>query len=362
MHSQQLRYSSGFTKKLVLAFTLTFIAAPCLLKTETAVAQTSISKGESSVNTPTSTSAKRVELARGVTYERIDIDDKAHAHVVYVDTARGALSIKPYMSESIETTSSAAAKNNAIVAINAGFFNLSDGESTSYITLNGKQLCEPKHNMALVNNEGLKPFLTKIFNRSELRFLIDKKSKIHMIVQAHTDAVPAGLKLLDSIQAGPQLLPKYTARDEAFVRRPPGATKDADSIGTNMRAARTAFGITNSGQAVLVCVEGRKTKEFAEGISLPNLAEFMRRIGCESAINFDGGTSTTMVLNITPEMAAAMGVSKKTPGGDQVSSILSKTNGSSNLKTGDSVSQLVSVVASSPERRVRSMIYVTPIK
>ncbi|MBX3138745.1 phosphodiester glycosidase family protein [Candidatus Obscuribacterales bacterium] len=312
------------------------------------------------MSTTSSANGKRLELAKGVTYERVDIDDKARAHVVFVDTTRGAVAIKPYMSDSIETTSSAAAKNNAIVAINAGFFNLSDGESTSYITLGGKQLCEPKHNAALVNNEGLKPFLTNIFNRSELRFLIDKNSKVHMKVQAHSDAAPAGYRVVDSIQAGPQLLPKYTAREEAFVRRPPGAAKDADSIGTNMRAARTAFGITKNGQAVLVCVEGRKTKEFSEGISLPNLAEFMRRIGCESAINFDGGTSTTMVLSARPEIAAAIGVSKKTDTGNQSCDTLSTSQSAS--QTEGKSPQLVTVVASSPERRVKSIIYVTPIK
>lgn len=362
MQLQQLRLPSVVSLKLSFAISLILLAAPCVSKTETVAAQTSTSKGDDPVNTFLPTSGKRVQLAKGVTYERVEIDDKAHAHIVYVDTTGGAVAIKPYMSESIETTSSAAAKNNAIVAINAGFFNLSDGESTSYIVLNGKQLCEPKHNAALVNNEGLKPFLTKIFNRSELRFLIDKNSKMHMTIQAHSDAVPAGLKVLDSIQAGPQLLPKYTARDEAFVRRPPGATKDADSIGTNMRAARTAFGITKAGKAVLVCVEGRRTKEFAEGISLPNLAEFMRRIGCESAINFDGGTSSTMVLNISPQMAAALGLSKQLTGYEVNSSSLSTTSSSQSANAGEPSTQLVTVVSSSPERRVRSMIYVTPTK
>jgi exopolysaccharide biosynthesis protein len=332
------------------------VLTAALLKTESAGAQTR----NDSVSTINSRSGRSVEIARGVTYEQIDIDDKAHAHVVTVDTTSGAVAIKPYMSDTIETTSSAAAKNNAIVAINAGFFNLSDGESTSYITLGGKQLCEPKHNGALVNNEGLKPFLTKIFNRSELRFLFDKNGKMQMKVQPHSDSPPAGLKLIDSIQAGPQLLPKYTAKEEAFVRRPSGATKDADSIGTNMRAARTAFGITRSGKAVMVCVEGRKTKEFAEGISLPDLAEFMRRIGCEAAINFDGGTSTTMVLNITPEIAKAMGVSNKVVTGSQSCDTLSTTAKRSGAA--QSAPELVTVVTSSPERRVKSVIYVTPAK
>jgi hypothetical protein len=310
------------------------------------------------VKTSEKTTDGRIQLSKGITYQRIKIDDLAMAHVVSIDTTNGGYAIKPYMSDATETTSTAAAKNNAIVAINAGFFNLSDGESTSYIVLNGKQMCEPKHNSALVNNAGLKPFLTKVFNRSELRFLTDKKGKMHMRVQPHGDHPPSGLSLVDSMQAGPQLLPNYTAREEAFVRRGPGATKDSDSIGTNMRAARTAFGITKSGTAVIVCVAGKRTKEFSEGISLPGLAEFMRRLGCESAINFDGGTSTTMVLKVFPEIAATMGISTDMPTSESTA-----TDGLAQVaKAPEGSPQLVTVVSSTPERKVKSMIYVTPVK
>lgn len=305
-----------------------------------------------------------VELADGVVYQRMQIDPLATAHVVAIDTTNGAWAIKPYMSDAIETTSQAVLKTNALLAVNAGFFNLSDGESTSYIVLNGKQVCEPKHNSALVNNAGLKPFLAQVFNRSELRFLKDKTGTINMKVQAHFDRCPEGMKVIDSIQAGPQLLPSYTAREEAFVRRAPGSTKDSDSIGTNMRAARTAFGITPDGRAIVVCVQGRKTKEFAEGISLPALAEFMRRLGCDSAINFDGGTSTTLVLQVPPEKASRINsMNAVNSSNASTVSIPTEINGSSASSKSASISkQLITVVASTPERKVKSMIYVTPAK
>lgn len=329
---------------------LTIIAFPSAEALDEAMSKSSLSNS--------------VELANGVVYQRMQIDPLATAHVVTIDTTRGAWSIRPYMSDATETTSQAALKTNALLAINAGFFNLSDGESTSYIVLDGKQLCEPKHNSALVNNAGLKPFLTQVFNRSELRFLKDKNGKINMKVQAHFDKVPAEVKLIDSIQAGPQLLPSYTAREEAFVRRAPGATKDSDSIGTNMRAARTAFGITTDGRAIIVCVQGRKTKEFAEGISLPALAEFMRRLGCDTAINFDGGTSTTLVLQVPPEKASRINsLNAVNSSNASTVSTPAETNSSSAPSKSASVSkQLITLVASTPERKVKSMIYVTPAR
>ncbi len=291
---------------------------------------------------------KSIPLAKGVMYRCIEIDPLAIAHVVSIDTAGSDWSIKPYICDKTATTSEMASKVDAIAAVNAGFFNLSDGESASYIVIDGKQVCEPRHNMALVNNQGLKPFLTQIFNRSEVRALKDKNGKWEYKIQARSDATPDKLKLIHSLQAGPQLLPKLTSRPEAFVRTPPGG-KVVDSIGTNMRAARTGLGIGNGGTLHLVCVQGRRTKEFSEGISLSGLSEFMRQLGCNSAINFDGGTSTTMVLRVPPELREALkqglGVTE-----NNEQSAGNPARGGSGFQT---------IVSSTPERKVKSILYLT---
>jgi len=161
-----------------------------------------------------------------------------------------------------------------------------------------------------------------------------------MRIQPHVDHVPRGYKLIDSLQAGPQLLPNFTARPEAFIRYP-ASGKEVDSIGSSMRAGRTAFGIKDDGTAVIVCVRGRRTTEFAEGISLPQLADFMRRLDCTSAINFDGGTSTTMVV-ILPREEVTQDSTLEAQAAD-----LDKTC----LKT---------IVSSSPERKVKTILYVAP--
>lgn len=236
-----------------------------------------------------------VLLHKGILYKSLRTESGAVAHVVLVDTKCGAVRARTHLSDTTETTSFMAAKEKALVAVNGGYFNLSDGESASYVFVDGKQLCEPKHNMALVNNPGLIPFLPRIFNRSEIRFLKGPGGRRIMRIQAHDDPLPAGCKLVDSLQAGPELWPRLTAREEAFIR---GNGKEVDSIGSALKTARTACGITNSGELLIVCVEGRKTKEFSEGVSLEELAAFIRRFACTAAINFDGGSSTTMVLRL----------------------------------------------------------------
>jgi hypothetical protein len=60
--------------------------------------------------------------------------------------------------------------------------------------------------------------------------------------------------------------------------------------------ARTAVGITNEGELVIVVVDGRDTPN-PEGLSLTGLAELMIENGCHTAIDLDGGGSTTLAVN-----------------------------------------------------------------
>ena len=62
----------------------------------------------------------------------------------------------------------------------------------------------------------------------------------------------------------------------------------------NKRHPRTAAGVDASGKLLLVTVDGRA--EWSCGVSLPELAAIMKRLGAVNAINFDGGGSTTMFL------------------------------------------------------------------
>jgi exopolysaccharide biosynthesis protein len=56
---------------------------------------------------------------------------------------------------------------------------------------------------------------------------------------------------------------------------------------------RTAIGIIGEGHLVFVVSDGRTSE--SEGLSLYELAEFMQRLGVQTAYNLDGGGSSTMV-------------------------------------------------------------------
>jgi exopolysaccharide biosynthesis protein len=63
-------------------------------------------------------------------------------------------------------TSKVVLDEKALFGVNGGYFNLSNGESTSYVVLKGTVCADPTKNLALTENPKLKPFLTQIYNRS----------------------------------------------------------------------------------------------------------------------------------------------------------------------------------------------------
>ena len=58
---------------------------------------------------------------------------------------------------------------------------------------------------------------------------------------------------------------------------------------------RTAAGTTPEGDLILLVVDGRQL--ISRGVDLPELADIMLQLGCEDAINLDGGGSSALVVN-----------------------------------------------------------------
>lgn len=61
------------------------------------------------------------------------------------------------------------------------------------------------------------------------------------------------------------------------------------------RAPRTAVGVTATGDLLIAAVDGRSATE-SVGLSLSELADLMRELGTQDAMNLDGGGSTAFVL------------------------------------------------------------------
>ena len=84
-------------------------------------------------------------------------------------------------------------------------------------------------------------------------------------------------------------------RDGANVATRAPADEGTISRNAEVRHPRTAVGFSrDSSTLFLVTVDGRSTA--SAGMTLVELADFMRELGAWQALNFDGGGSTTMVI------------------------------------------------------------------
>jgi len=235
-----------------------------------------------------------------VRYYEFKTDNGSTAHLIVVNTKSNKVWLRPYVNTPSCPTSNAASMTDAIAAVNGGYFNLSNGQSASYVTVDGKTICDPHTNPALITNQKLLPSMPAILNRTEARFLHDKSGQYSIQIARHNAPLPRDSQLLDSLQSGPQLLPDLSEREEAFLRKDVDG-KETDSIGAHKTAARTAFGTTADGHAMILCIAGNKQDEFSSGMTLCDVASLLKRLGCIHAMNFDGGTSTTMVVALSDE-------------------------------------------------------------
>lgn len=213
------------------------------------------------------------------------------AHILLIPANSGFL-VTPALSQKVATVEEFAQKHQAVAILNAGFFDPANQKSTSYIVIQGKLVANPKENERLVNNPNLKPYLSQIFNRSEFRRYLCGQT-IRYSIALHSQSPPAGCQLVDAIGAGPRLLPELTLVKEGFVDN----ANKRDALGSNQPNARTAVGITRDGSVVLVMVAQKPSVPVNSGVSLPALADLMKTLGADKAMNLDGGSSSSFYYN-----------------------------------------------------------------
>nr|WP_196509874.1 phosphodiester glycosidase family protein [Nostoc sp. NZL] len=213
------------------------------------------------------------------------------AHILLIP-ANSKFLVTPALSQKVSTVEEFAHKHRAVAILNAGFFDPANQKSTSYVVLQGKLVADPKENERLVNNPNLKPYLSQIFNRAEFRRYLCGQT-ISYSIALHSQSPPVGCHLVDAIGAGPRLLPELTSVKEGFVDN----SNKRDVLGSNQPNARTAVGITRDGSVILVMVAQKPSAPANSGISLPALADFMKTLGADKAMNLDGGSSSSLYYN-----------------------------------------------------------------
>ena len=169
----------------------------------------------------------------------------------------------------LRTVSDFANANNALAAVNGNFFDINNGGAVDFTKDEGRVINENKtpenrklafHQKAAIVIEKGKPAIVKW----------DGFANWEENLQQETIMLNGPLLMLNNV---PERL-------------------DSSSSFTITRHPRTCVGITKRGKVIMLVADGRNAN--AQGLNLFELAKIMRWLGCVSAINFDGGGSTTL--------------------------------------------------------------------
>jgi exopolysaccharide biosynthesis protein len=171
-------------------------------------------------------------------------------------------------------TSIQAQSAGALAAVNAGFFNVKNGGSVSYLKTAGR----------IVDMDTAKKWI----RNSNLNgaILIRSSEEIYIGKIMSNSWFDSHSEYEDILVTGPLLVEKGTL-----------SNMPKTSLVTNTHP-RTAIGTRNCRKIIIVTIDGRTSE--AAGMTLEELAEMMMLLKCKDAINLDGGGSTTMWINNKP--------------------------------------------------------------
>lgn len=228
-------------------------------------------------------------LATSELHYRVYSEPTSTVHVVTIPVESNYI-ITTGITDNLKAIADLATKNNAVAAINGGYFDPQNGKTTSYIIQQGNLVADPRTNERLIDNPDLEPYLGKILDRAQFRRYRCGESTRYDIT-SHTAAIPNSCILQDALGAGPQLLPVDTSVAEGFT-----AYEDdkliRDAIGRDALNARSAIAITSEDDVILAMVQQQDSTYL--GMSLPDLAAFLRSLGAIKAMNLDGGSSSSL--------------------------------------------------------------------
>lgn len=189
----------------------------------------------------------------------IYVADITVSDVSYLKTA---LASNTYGRNITDNTSNIASDNNAILAINGDYYG---ARQSGYVIRNG----------SLYRNSSGNRDALAIMKNGEFKFVTEGETSAETLLQNGA---------LQVFSFGPVLL------EDSSI-----SVSENEEVGMAMASnPRTAIGYLGKNHYVFVVSDGR-TSESA-GLSLYELASFMKSLGVSDAYNLDGGGSSTMVF------------------------------------------------------------------
>lgn len=172
------------------------------------------------------------------------------------------------------TVSKQVSGTDAFAAVNGGFFNMKNGGSVTYLKTAGR----------IMDIDTAK----KWSRNSNINGAIMITSGTHVFIDwaKPNSWYDGNTEYEDVLITGPLMV-----KGKNKVSLP------VTSL-TENKHPRTAIGIRNHRKVILVTIDGRTNE--ASGMTMDELADLMKLLGCHDAVNLDGGGSTTMWIRGKP--------------------------------------------------------------
>ncbi|MGL4293552.1 MAG: phosphodiester glycosidase family protein [Bacteroidales bacterium] len=191
-----------------------------------------------------------------------------NVNVIEVAPAKKKKRIGILVNEPLRKTSHSAESVNALAAINGSYFDIKKGNSVCFLKIG--------------------PDVMDTTSGFELAFRVNGALRID---NGELSLMPWNK----------QIEAQYADQDDIVMASGPLMLRDGntcdfsgcDSAFIHKRHPRSAIGMRENGQLVLVVVDGRAPNH-AVGMSIPEFAYLMKQLGCTDALNLDGGGSTTL--------------------------------------------------------------------
>lgn len=252
-------------KKAAIFFTLFVVSLTCFAQNQDSI-------------TLAKTHWIKTRVARQVKLFKHHFDQKnlfsANQNISFLEvknSGRKAVFAIDAEAQQLITTSGFGIRDTAIAAINGNFFDVKNGGSVDFVKVNGE----------VINTNRLEKSGSRAFHQKAA--VVIRKGKIEIVKWDGSADWEKNLTDGDVLLNGPLLV--FNNQEERL-----------DTAAFNrLRHPRTCVGLKPNGRAILLTVDGRNDN--SAGMSLFELTKIMRWLGCTSAINFDGGGSTTLWVN-----------------------------------------------------------------
>ncbi len=207
-------------------------------------------------------------------------------YIFKIDTKKYGDKIRPYMASKLETPKKVYNDNCFDFVVNAGFFDVKNGKTVSYVTIDNKLVGDVKEYKELVQSLEDQKRLDQVLSRGELRIL-QKNKKLKFDIASHNAPVKKGYTIKHALQAGPILYPKMDLAAEGFVVYEDGKVK-MQSVDILKRRERTAIGLKGKWLYIVLFTNNYK-------VDANEMRDYMRdKLKLKKILAFDGGLSTAV--------------------------------------------------------------------